>query len=75
MVNSKIMVVAVAVLFAVVVFIFCLHIYAKWFWHHQDAGALRLGGEDLLVGGASTLLLMMTSSSRTGLSSSSRASV
>ncbi|CAN5951146.1 unnamed protein product, partial [Sphagnum jensenii] len=43
MVNSKIMVVAVAVLFAVVVFIFCLHIYAKWFWHHQDAGALRLG--------------------------------
>jgi hypothetical protein len=42
-VNSKIMVVAVAVLFAVVVFIFCLHIYAKWFWHHQDAGALRLG--------------------------------
>ncbi|CAM6049569.1 unnamed protein product [Sphagnum compactum] len=43
MVNSKIMVVAVAVLFAVVVFIFCLHIYAKWFWHHQDAGALRAG--------------------------------
>jgi hypothetical protein len=42
-VNSKIMVVAVAVLFAVVVFIFCLHIYAKWFWHHQDAGVLRAG--------------------------------
>lgn len=36
-VNSKIMVVAVAVLFAVVVFILCLHVYAKWFWRHQGA--------------------------------------
>lgn len=34
-VNSKIMVVAVAVLFAVVVFILCLHVYAKWFWRHR----------------------------------------
>lgn len=36
-VNSKIMVVAVAVLFAVVLFILCLHIYAKWFWRNQGA--------------------------------------
>lgn len=36
-VNSKIMVVAVAVLFAVVVFILCLHVYAKWFWRNQGA--------------------------------------
>ncbi|CAM6015716.1 unnamed protein product, partial [Sphagnum balticum] len=28
---------AVAVLFAAVVFIICLHIYAKWFWRHQGA--------------------------------------
>lgn len=34
-VNSKVMVVAVAVLFAVVLFILCLHVYAKWFWRNQ----------------------------------------
>lgn len=38
-VNSKIMVVAVAVLFGVVIFILCLHVYAKWFWRNQG-GAL-----------------------------------
>jgi hypothetical protein len=37
-VNSKIMVVAVAVLFAVVVFILCLHVYAKWFWRTRGHG-------------------------------------
>lgn len=37
LVKSKIMVVAVAVLFAAVLFIICLHIYAKWFWRHQGA--------------------------------------
>ena len=37
MVDSRIMVVAVVVLFAVVLFILCLHIYAKWFWRHQGA--------------------------------------
>lgn len=30
--TGKIMVVAIIVLFAVVVFVLCLHLYAKWFW-------------------------------------------
>ncbi|KAG0586440.1 hypothetical protein KC19_2G090700 [Ceratodon purpureus] len=38
-VNSKIMVVAVAVLFGVVVFILCLHVYAKWFWRNRELRA------------------------------------
>ncbi|KAL2644005.1 hypothetical protein R1flu_011592 [Riccia fluitans] len=33
-VNSKIMTVAVVVLFGVVMFILGLHMYAKWFWRH-----------------------------------------
>lgn len=38
-VNSKILVVAVAVLFGVVLFILCIHIYAKWYWRaRQQAG-------------------------------------
>ncbi|CAK9199847.1 unnamed protein product [Sphagnum troendelagicum] len=37
MLNSKIMVVAVAVLFGVVLFILCIHIYAKWFWRNHTA--------------------------------------
>lgn len=45
-VNSKIMVVAVAVLFAVVLFILCLHIYAKWFWRNQ--GSLAAAGPGTL---------------------------
>lgn len=45
-VNSKIMVVAVAVLFAVVLFILCLHIYAKWFWRNQ--GSIAAGGPGTL---------------------------
>jgi hypothetical protein len=43
-VNSKIMVVAVAVLFSVVLFILCLHIYAKWFWRTQAVAAPNLPG-------------------------------
>lgn len=31
-ITGKIMVVAIIVLFAVVVFVLCLHLYAKWFW-------------------------------------------
>lgn len=45
-VNSKIMVVAVAVLFAVVLFILCLHIYAKWFWRNQ--GSIAAAGPGTL---------------------------
>ncbi|CAK9275340.1 unnamed protein product [Sphagnum jensenii] len=40
MVNSKIMVVAVAVLFGVVLLVFCIHIYAKWFWRNHAAGSI-----------------------------------
>ncbi|CAK9229858.1 unnamed protein product [Sphagnum troendelagicum] len=40
MVNSKIMVVAVAVLFGVVLFVFCIHVYAKWFWRNHAAGSI-----------------------------------
>eukprot|EP01018_Ginkgo_biloba_P036964 Gb_02533 [translate_table: standard] len=34
-VNGEIMIIAIAVLFTVVLFIFCLHIYAKWFWRQS----------------------------------------
>lgn len=34
-VNNKVMLIAVAILFAVVIFILCLHVYAKWFWRNQ----------------------------------------
>jgi hypothetical protein len=39
-VNSKVMVVAVAVLFIVVLFILCLHIYAKWFWRNHATATI-----------------------------------
>jgi hypothetical protein len=50
-VNSKILVVAVAVLFGVVLFILCIHIYAKWYWRtlHQ---AGNTGGTQNAVRGA-----------------------
>ncbi|KAG0562767.1 hypothetical protein KC19_9G169900 [Ceratodon purpureus] len=44
MVNSKVMVVAVVVLFAVVMFILCLHIYAKWFWRNQGVSIVASDG-------------------------------
>ncbi|KAH7427042.1 hypothetical protein KP509_10G027700 [Ceratopteris richardii] len=44
--NSKIMIIAISVLFLIVFFIICLHIYAKWFWrraftvtHGKDSAA------------------------------------
>ncbi|KAL8043543.1 hypothetical protein ABFX02_09G126100 [Erythranthe guttata] len=33
--TGKIMVVAIVLLFFVVVFVFCLHLYAKWFWYRR----------------------------------------
>ncbi|KAM7476144.1 hypothetical protein LguiB_023387 [Lonicera macranthoides] len=33
--TGKIMVVAIIVLFAVVIFVFFLHLYAKWFWYRR----------------------------------------
>lgn len=56
-VNSKIMVVAVLVLFAVVVFILSLHVYAKWFWRTRAAvaaeGPMGLWRTEARVGSAS----------------------
>ncbi|EYU21265.1 hypothetical protein MIMGU_mgv1a021772mg [Erythranthe guttata] len=34
--TGKIMVVAIVLLFFVVVFVFCLHLYAKWFWYRRN---------------------------------------
>ncbi|KAH6790025.1 hypothetical protein C2S51_005031 [Perilla frutescens var. frutescens] len=34
--TGKIMVVAIVLLFFVVVFVFCLHLYAKWFWYRRQ---------------------------------------
>ncbi|KAK6153534.1 hypothetical protein DH2020_013173 [Rehmannia glutinosa] len=34
--TGKIMVVAIILLFFVVVFVFCLHLYAKWFWYRRQ---------------------------------------
>ncbi|KZV43464.1 hypothetical protein F511_09907 [Dorcoceras hygrometricum] len=35
--TGKIMVVTIIILFFVVVFVFCLHLYAKWFWYRRQA--------------------------------------
>ncbi|CAA3003442.1 RING-H2 finger ATL3-like [Olea europaea subsp. europaea] len=37
--TGKIMVVAIILLFFVAVFVFCLHVYAKWFWHRRQENA------------------------------------
>ncbi|KAK4413715.1 RING-H2 finger protein ATL60 [Sesamum alatum] len=34
--TGKIMVVAIIFLFFVIVFVFCLHLYARWFWHRRQ---------------------------------------
>ncbi|KAL0429963.1 UNVERIFIED_CONTAM: RING-H2 finger protein ATL60 [Sesamum radiatum] len=34
--TGKIMVVAIILLFFVIVFVFCLHLYARWFWHRRQ---------------------------------------
>lgn len=34
--TGKIMVVAIVLLFFVVVFVFCIHLYAKWFWYRRQ---------------------------------------
>lgn len=34
--TGKIMVVAIVLLFFVVIFVFCLHLYAKWFWYRRQ---------------------------------------
>ncbi|XP_075523293.1 RING-H2 finger protein ATL60-like [Primulina tabacum] len=34
--TGKIMVVTVILLFFVIVFVFCLHLYAKWFWYRRQ---------------------------------------
>lgn len=34
--TGKIMIVAIVLLFFVVVFVFCLHLYAKWFWYRRQ---------------------------------------
>ncbi|KAL0414987.1 UNVERIFIED_CONTAM: RING-H2 finger protein ATL60 [Sesamum latifolium] len=34
--TGKIMVVAIVLLFFVVFFVFCLHLYAKWFWYRRQ---------------------------------------
>ncbi|KAL6540770.1 hypothetical protein OROMI_024653 [Orobanche minor] len=34
--TGKIMVVAIIILFVSVVFIFCLHLYAKWYWYRRQ---------------------------------------
>ncbi|KAG6397908.1 hypothetical protein SASPL_139358 [Salvia splendens] len=34
--TGKILVVAIVLLFFVVVFVFCLHLYAKWFWYRRQ---------------------------------------
>ncbi|CAM6009634.1 unnamed protein product, partial [Sphagnum balticum] len=58
-VNSKILVVAVAVLFGVVLFILCIHIYAKWYWRslHQagNTGATQNAQMNFLSAGESNL--------------------
>ena len=46
-VSSKIVVVAVAVLFVVVLFMLCLHIYAKWFWRSQGFIVAPAGGRSV----------------------------
>ncbi|CAI9753536.1 unnamed protein product [Fraxinus pennsylvanica] len=37
--TGKIMMVGIILLFFVVVFVFCLHLYAKWFWHRRQENA------------------------------------
>jgi hypothetical protein len=44
MVNGKVMLVAVLVLVGVVLFILCLHIYAKWFWRRQGGTMVASDG-------------------------------
>lgn len=44
MVNSRVMVVAVILLFAVVMFVWCLHAYAKWFWRSRGAVVVASDG-------------------------------
>lgn len=34
--TGKIMVVTIILLFFVIVFVFCLHLYAKWFWYRRQ---------------------------------------
>ncbi|KAL1814293.1 hypothetical protein DCAR_0518429 [Daucus carota subsp. sativus] len=36
--TGRIMVVAIIVLFAVIAFVICLHLYAKWYWRHVARG-------------------------------------